>query len=87
VVSVVQKQREIGILRAIGATRGQMLRAFLLQQGVIVGALGSTLGVLLAVGLIKAFTTFVRGSDGLPLFTITPATSNAPRRCPFGNPA
>jgi lipoprotein-releasing system permease protein len=31
VVSVVQKQREIGILRAMGATRGQMLRVFLLQ--------------------------------------------------------
>jgi lipoprotein-releasing system permease protein len=70
VVSVVQKQREIGILRAIGATQGQMLRVFLLQ-GAIVGALGSTLGVLLAVALIKAFTTFVRGSDGLPLFAIT----------------
>ena len=76
VVSVVQKQREIGILRAIGATRGQMLRVFLLQ-GAIVGALGSTLGVLLAVGLIKAFTTFVRGSDGLPLFAITLAPSLA----------
>ncbi len=70
VVSVVQKQREIGILRAIGATRGQMLRVFLLQ-GAIVGALGSLLGVLLATGLIKAFTTFVRGSDGLPLFAIS----------------
>jgi len=70
VVSVVQKQREIGILRAIGATRGQMLRVFLLQ-GAIVGALGSLLGVLLATGLIKAFTTFVRGSDGLPLFSIS----------------
>jgi lipoprotein-releasing system permease protein len=76
VVSVVQKQREIGILRAIGATQGQMLRVFLLQ-GAIVGALGSTLGVLLAVGLIKAFTTFVRGSDGLPLFAITLAPSLA----------
>jgi lipoprotein-releasing system permease protein len=76
VVSVVQKQREIGILRAIGATQGQMLRVFLLQ-GAIVGAVGSTLGVLLAVGLIKAFTTFVRGSDGLPLFAITLAPSLA----------
>lgn len=70
VVSVVQKQREIGILRAMGATRGQVLRVFLLQ-GLIVGALGSTLGVLLAVGLIWVFTHFVRGSDGLPLFNIT----------------
>jgi lipoprotein-releasing system permease protein len=70
VVSVVQKRREIGILRAMGATQGQMLRVFLLQ-GAIVGALGSMLGVMLSVALIWAFTTFVRGSDGLPLFAIT----------------
>jgi lipoprotein-releasing system permease protein len=70
VVSVVQKRREIGILRAIGATQGQVLRIFLLQ-GAIVGALGSALGVLLAVVLIWAFTHFVRGVDGLPLFNIT----------------
>ena len=70
VVSVVQKQREIGILRAMGATQGQILRVFLLQ-GAIVGAVGSALGILLAVGLIWVFTTLVRGSDGLPLFAIT----------------
>jgi lipoprotein-releasing system permease protein len=70
VVSVVQKRREIGILRAMGATQGQVLRIFLLQ-GAIVGGVGSLLGVVLAVALIWAFTTFVRGSDGLPLFVIT----------------
>jgi lipoprotein-releasing system permease protein len=69
VVSVVQKQREIGILRAMGATRGQVVRVFLLQ-GAIVGAFGSAAGVLLAAAMVKAFTTFVRGSDGLPLFPI-----------------
>jgi lipoprotein-releasing system permease protein len=69
-VSVVQKRREIGILRAMGATQNQVLRVFLLQ-GAVVGGLGSVLGVLLAVVLIWAFTTFVRGSDGLPLFLIT----------------
>ena len=78
VVSVVQKRREIGILRAMGATQGQVLRIFLLQ-GAIVGALGSVLGVLLAVLLIWAFTAFVRGSDGLPLFIITLAPSLALR--------
>jgi lipoprotein-releasing system permease protein len=70
VVSVVQKRREIGILRAMGATQAQVLRVFLLQ-GAIVGALGSALGIVFAVALIWAFTTFVRGSDGLPLFAIT----------------
>ena len=69
VVSVVQKQREIGILRAMGATRGQVLRLFLVQ-GAVVGAVGSVLGLLLAVALIAVFTAFVRGSDGLPLFSI-----------------
>ena len=78
VVSVVQKRREIGILRAMGATQAQVLRIFLLQ-GAIVGALGSALGVLLAVALIAAFTHFVRGSDGLPLFAITLAPALALR--------
>jgi len=70
VVSVVQKSREIGILRAMGATRGQILRVFLLQ-GAVVGSVGSVVGLVLAVLLIWLFTTFVKGSDGLPLFNIT----------------
>ena len=70
VVSVVQKQREIGILRAMGATRGQVLRVFLVQ-GAVVGALGSVLGVALAWVMVVLFTHFVRGSDGLPLFDIS----------------
>jgi lipoprotein-releasing system permease protein len=69
VVSVVQKRREIGILRAMGATRAQVLRVFLLQGG-LVGALGSVVGLALAVGMIQAFMYFVRGLDGLPLFVI-----------------
>ena len=70
VVSVVQKRREIGILRAMGATQGQVLRIFLLQ-GAIVGAIGSTLGIVLAVGLIWAFSRLALGDDGQPLFVIS----------------
>lgn len=70
VVSVVQKQREIGILRAMGARRAQILRVFLIQGG-MVGLLGSVLGTAIAIAMIKVFTTFVRGADGLPLFSIT----------------
>jgi lipoprotein-releasing system permease protein len=76
VVSVVQKRREIGILRAMGATQAQVLRIFLLQ-GAIVGAIGSVLGVAMAALMIAAFTHFVRGSDGLPLFAITLAPALA----------
>lgn len=70
VVSVVQKQREIGILRAMGTTRAQILRVFLLQ-GAVLGAAGSLMGLVLAVAMIWLFTTFVLGSDGQPLFAIT----------------
>ncbi|MDZ4128516.1 MAG: FtsX-like permease family protein, partial [Hydrogenophaga sp.] len=70
VVSVVQKRREIGILRAMGATRGQVLRVFLVQ-GAVVGAVGSVVGIALAVLMIWLFTTFVRGADGQPLFSIS----------------
>ena len=76
VVSVVQKRREIGILRAMGATRGQVLRVFLVQ-GAVVGAIGSLLGVLLAVVLIWLFTSLVKGADGLPLFAITLSVKTA----------
>jgi lipoprotein-releasing system permease protein len=82
VVSVVQKRKEIGILRAMGATQSQVLRVFLFQ-GAIVGALGSALGVMLAVLLILAFTSFVRGADGLPLFAITLAPMLALRIAVF----
>ena len=54
----------------MGTTRTQILRVFLLQ-GAVVGVLGSLLGLMLAVALIWAFTHFVKGSDGLPLFNIT----------------
>lgn len=69
VVSVVQKRKEIGILRAIGASRGQMLRVFLLQ-GATVGLVGSALGSLLAWLLVQGFTFFVRSTSGQPLFSV-----------------
>ena len=50
-VSVVQRTREIGILRATGATQSQILRVFLFQ-GAIFGLLGSVLGSAVSYGLI-----------------------------------
>lgn len=69
VVSVVQKRREIGILRAMGTTRGQVMRVFLLQ-GAVVGAVGSVLGVMLSWVLVMLFTAFARNADGGTLFEI-----------------
>ncbi|KFN45918.1 ABC transporter permease [Arenimonas metalli] len=56
-VSVVQRTREIGILRAMGTTRPQMLRVFLMQ-GAIFGLAGSLVGGLAGYALVGAFNTF-----------------------------
>ena len=56
-VSVVQRTREIGILRAMGTTRQQMLRVFLVQ-GALFGLTGSLLGAVAGYGLVGAFNTF-----------------------------
>jgi lipoprotein-releasing system permease protein len=70
VVSVVQKRKEIGILRAMGASRRQMTQVFLIQ-GALVSAVGALAGAVLAWAMIIAFTLWVRGADGQPLFPIT----------------
>ena len=59
-VSVVQRTREIGILRATGATQAQILRVFLFQ-GAIFGLLGSVLGSVVSYGLIWGFNQFGPG--------------------------
>lgn len=56
-VSVVQRTREIGILRATGATRQQILRIFLIQ-GAVFGLLGSILGSVVSFALVWVFNSF-----------------------------
>ena len=68
-VVVVQKSREIGILRAMGISRGQVLRLFLLQGGLLAfggAVLGSGIG---ALGL-TLWQRLVKNDDGTPLFPL-----------------
>jgi len=60
VTSVVERTKEIGILRAVGATRGQIMGLFLLE-GAIIGLLGAALGLALARGFIAWADRWVRG--------------------------
>lgn len=48
VMAVNDKVREIGILRAMGATRGSILRIFMIE-GTLIGLVGSTLGMFLGL--------------------------------------
>jgi lipoprotein-releasing system permease protein len=68
VVSVVQKQKEIGILRAMGTSPGRIMGVFLIQ-GAVIGVLGAVLGAALATGLVRFAASVFRTEDGTPLIT------------------
>jgi lipoprotein-releasing system permease protein len=74
VVSVVQRSREIGILRAMGVTRGQVLRVFLLQGGLL-GLGGSLLGSGIGATALYLWQHYMRNADGTVMFALTFDTS------------
>lgn len=65
-VSVVQRTREIGILRAMGSPRGQILRVFLLQGGLL-GLFGSACGGGVGWLLVQVFNTLGPGLFPIPI--------------------
>jgi lipoprotein-releasing system permease protein len=69
VVSVVQKSREIGILRAMGASRRQVMNVFLIQGGVV-GLAGSFLGSGIAAFALEMWQRTLKNPDGTPLFML-----------------
>jgi putative ABC transport system permease protein len=68
-VSVTQRTREIGVRRALGATRRQIEREVLLESA-LVAMVGGGAGLLAALGLAAA----VRGAAAVPL-SLSPATA------------
>ena len=69
VVSVVQKSKEIGILRAMGTARSQVLRLFLIQGG-FMALTGALFGSLLAWGFLELWRGVAKNPDGTPLFVV-----------------
>jgi len=69
VVSVVQKAKEIGILRAMGTARAQVLRVFLIQ-GAFMGLTGALAGALLAWCFLLLWRGVARAPDGSLLFVV-----------------
>jgi putative ABC transport system permease protein len=57
-ITAAQRQRENALLRAVGAHRGQITRAMLLES-VVVGLLGSLLGLVAGVGVSAALKGFL----------------------------
>lgn len=57
IVSVFQRSRQIGILKSMGATDGQILRVFALQ-GLFVSLIGAAMGALAGYALLSFLSTF-----------------------------
>lgn len=69
-ITVMQKSRQLGILKAMGITDGAASRIFL-SEGLILGVLGAVIGVALGVGLSFVFMTFALNPDGTPILEIS----------------
>jgi putative ABC transport system permease protein len=73
-ILVAQRSRELALLRALGASRRQVSRSVLLEA-LVLGLLGSTIGLVLGVGLAYAIRWLI-GLVGLDLgsepLTLTP---------------
>lgn len=70
VMMVTGKQKEIAILRTMGATRGSIMRIFILS-GSMIGVLGTFFGFLLGVGFAKNIETirgWLESATGTELF-------------------
>lgn len=57
-IAVTQRRSEIGILRALGATRSQ-IRTLFLTESAIAGSIGSGLGVLFGIAMARAMAGYI----------------------------
>lgn len=57
-IAVSERTGEIGLLRALGAEKGQVLKLFL-GEAVVLAGIGGLAGLVLGVGLAQILTTIV----------------------------
>jgi lipoprotein-releasing system permease protein len=69
-ISVVQRQRQIGILKALGMKTRQISRVFIIQGGIL-GLVGSILGGLAGWGMVQAFVLAQRANPSATLTAIS----------------
>ncbi|HEY1754518.1 MAG TPA: FtsX-like permease family protein [Bryobacteraceae bacterium] len=62
-IAVTQRRSEIGILRALGATRGQIRTLFLVESG-LTGLAGTILGIFVGLVLARAMAGYIGGFLG-----------------------
>ncbi len=65
-LAALERQKELGVLFALGMTRGQLAASVLLESGIL-GLFGGGLGILVGSGLSPVFVTALRVLSGLEL--------------------
>jgi len=68
-LSVVERTRELGLLRAIGMRRGQV-GAMVAGEAMIIALLGALLGIVLGVGLGSALAAALTRGNGTAVVSI-----------------
>jgi putative ABC transport system permease protein len=69
VISVLERRQEIGLRRALGATRGQIRMQFL-AESVALSGLGGVLGLILGIGTSLVYALFRHWPLALPYTVI-----------------
>ena len=70
IMSVIERYREIGLKKAVGAHTGRVLREYLMEA-TLIGFLGGAIGYALGLGLTNLLNVAGRSSN-LELFLVTP---------------
>ncbi|HED64880.1 MAG TPA: FtsX-like permease family protein [Planctomycetes bacterium] len=65
-LSALERRKELGILRALGTTRGQIAGTVLVES-IVIGGVGGGLGLVVGSGLTPVLVSALRVLSGLPL--------------------
>ena len=68
-ISVKERTREIGVRRAVGATKGDIVRQFLIES-ILIGLFGGCFGVALGTGIIFVVTVWGIGNPILDIYSV-----------------
>ncbi len=71
-MNVIERTQEIGMLRAVGMTRPQIIRT-ILAEAALIGLVGGVLGLALGVVLSKIFMAAMSAMSGYRLAFVLPA--------------
>ena len=81
IMVVLDKKKEIAVLKAMGATDDAILRIFLYQGGII-GFVGTALGLLLGLAVLQGAPRLRLPARSEGLFHLAPAGAGAPAGVP-----